>query len=115
MGKVMDDKETLNLPKTSFPMKANLKALEMRLQKQWEEMNLYQKIRQARRGRKLYLLHEGPPYANGDVHIGTGLNKILKDVVVKYKTRRSFESPFVPGWDCHALPIEHKVMTELGK
>ena len=115
MGKVMDYKGTLNLPKTSFPMKANLKALEMRLQKQWEEMNLYQKIRQARRGRKLYLLHDGPPYANGDVHIGTGLNKILKDVVVKYKTMRGFDAPFLPGWDCHGLPIEHKVMTELGK
>jgi isoleucyl-tRNA synthetase len=107
-------KATLNLPHTSFPMKANLTVLEPRLQARWEEMGLYARIQAARAGRPQYILHDGPPYANGDVHIGTGLNKVLKDVVVRYKTMRGFDSPFVPGWDCHGLPIEVKVLQDLG-
>ena len=107
-------KTTLNLPRTSFPMKANLTSLEPRLQARWEEMDLYGRIQAARAGRPQYILHDGPPYANGDVHIGTGLNKVLKDVVVRYKTMRGFDSPFVPGWDCHGLPIEVKVLQDLG-
>jgi len=107
-------KATLNLPRTSFPMKANLTQLEPRLQTHWDEMDLYGRIRAARAGRPQYILHDGPPYANGAVHIGTGLNKILKDIVVKYKTMRGFDSPYVPGWDCHGLPIEVKVLQELG-
>ena len=107
-------KATLNLPRPPFSMKANLTDLEPRLQARWEEMDLYGRIRAARAGRPQYLLHDGPPYANGDVHIGTGLNKVLKDIVVKYKTMRGFDSPYLPGWDCHGLPIEHKVMQELG-
>jgi len=110
----VDYKATLNLPKTSFSMKANLKELEPRLQKKWQEWGLYEKIRQKCKGHPLYVLHDGPPYANGDVHIGTALNKILKDIVVKFKTMSGFDAPFVPGWDCHGLPIEHKVVSELG-
>lgn len=109
-----DYRGTLNLPRTSFPMKANLTRLEPRLQARWDEMDLYGRIRAARAGRPQYILHDGPPYANGDVHIGTGLNKILKDIVVKYKTMRGFDSPYVPGWDCHGLPIEVKVLQEAG-
>ena len=108
-------KATLNLPQTSFPMKANLSQLEPKIQARWEEMDLYGSIRTARAGRPQYILHDGPPYANGDVHIGTGLNKILKDLVVKYKTMRGFDSPYVPGWDCHGLPIEVMVLQELGE
>ena len=113
--KATNYKATLNLPRTSFPMKANLTQLEPRIQARWQEMDLYGCIRTARAGRPQYILHDGPPYANGDVHIGTGLNKILKDLVVKYKTMRGFDSPYVPGWDCHGLPIEVKVLQELGE
>jgi len=110
----MNYRDTLNLPKTKFPMKASLVQREPQMQKWWDEIDLYGKIRELRAGAKKYILHDGPPYANGDVHIGTGLNKILKDIVVKYRTMRGFDSPFVPGWDCHGLPIEHKVCQELG-
>jgi len=109
-----DYKATLNLPRTPFPMKANLTKREPGLQERWEKIDLYGLIRAARAGRPQYILHDGPPYANGDVHIGTGLNKVLKDIVVKYKTMRGFDSPYVPGWDCHGLPIEVKVLQELG-
>ncbi|MBI3269180.1 MAG: isoleucine--tRNA ligase [Planctomycetes bacterium] len=108
-------KETLCLPQTSFPMKADLPNREPAIRKRWEELDLYARMRAARKGSAKYILHDGPPYANGDVHIGTGLNKILKDMVVKFKTMQGFDSPFVPGWDCHGLPIEHKVMLELGE
>src|SRR5215467_3650933 len=111
----MDYKNTLNLPRTDFPMKADLVAREPERLKQWEAAGLYQKIQQARAGADRFVLHDGPPFANGDVHIGTALNKILKDVIVKYKTLRGFSAPYVPGWDCHGLPIEHKVVQDMRK
>ena len=110
----MDYKETLNLPKTDFPMKANLTRKEPELLEKWERMGLYSKIREAARGRETYILHDGPPYANGSIHLGTALNKILKDMVIKSKNMSGFDSVYVPGWDCHGLPIEHQVDKELG-
>jgi isoleucyl-tRNA synthetase len=109
----MDYKATLNLPKTDFPMKANLRELEPRVLRRWEEMRLYQAIRAAQTGRPRWILHDGPPYANGQIHIGHALNKILKDFVVKSRTMLGYDAVFVPGWDCHGLPIEHKVDEEL--
>jgi isoleucyl-tRNA synthetase len=105
---------TLNLPQTSFAMKANLVQREPQLRKDWQKQNLYAKIRAARKGAPLYILHDGPPYANGDIHMGHVINKVLKDFVVRYKTMTGFDAPYVPGWDCHGLPIESKVVTELG-
>ncbi len=105
-------KETLNLPRTDFPMKANLAAREPEMLKAWEQTQLYQKIQQSRAGREVFVLHDGPPFANGDVHMGTALNKILKDFVVKSQTMLGKRAPFVPGWDCHGLPIEYKVVRE---
>src|SRR5450755_887782 len=105
-------KETLNLPKTDFPMKASLTTREPEILKTWEETRLYQQIQKTREGAKLFVLHDGPPFANGDVHMGTALNKILKDLVVKSKTMAGFRAPYVPGWDCHGLPIEFKVVKE---
>jgi isoleucyl-tRNA synthetase len=107
-------KATIHLPQTRFAMKADLPRREPRIRQRWEQMQLDEKLRQARRGRPRYVLHDGPPYANGDIHMGHLLNKVLKDVVVKYKTMRNYDSPFLPGWDCHGLPIEHKVLQELG-
>jgi len=107
-------RETVNLPQTSFPMKANLRQREPEVQKRWREMRLYELIRQARAGRPKFILHDGPPYASGELHIGTGLNKILKDLVVRSRTMMGFDAPFVPGWDCHGQPIEHRVLQELG-
>jgi isoleucyl-tRNA synthetase len=111
----MDYKDTLNLPRTDFAMKADLVAREPERLKKWEAAKLYQKIQAAREGKEKFVLHDGPPFANGDVHIGTALNKILKDIVVKYKTLRGFSAPYVPGWDCHGLPIEFKVSQEMRK
>jgi len=111
----MNYKDTINLPRTNFSMKANLSQLEPAMQGRWEEMDLYGKIRQARCGRPKYVLHDGPPYPTGELHIGTGLNKILKDFVVRFATMRGFDAPFVPGWDCHGLPIELQVLQELGE
>jgi isoleucyl-tRNA synthetase len=108
-------RDTLNLPKTSFSMKANLVQREPQLRKEWAKMNIYAKIRQERSGASLYTLHDGPPYANGDIHMGHVINKVLKDFVVKYKTMAGFDAPYIPGWDCHGLPIEAKVFTELGE
>ena len=105
-------KETLNLPKTDFPMKANLAAREPEMLKMWEETRLYQQTQKAREDRQLFVLHDGPPFANGDVHMGTALNKILKDFVVKSQTMLGKRAPYVPGWDCHGLPIEYKVVKE---
>src|SRR5947207_877274 len=105
-------KETLNLPRTDFPMKANLAAHEPEMLKMWEETRLYQQIQKSREDRELFVLHDGPPFANGDVHMGTALNKILKDFVVKSQTMLGKRSPYVPGWDCHGLPIEYKVVKE---
>jgi isoleucyl-tRNA synthetase len=107
-------KQTINLPKTAFPMKANLPQTEPKLLERWEKEDLYAQIRAARAGRPLWVLHDGPPYANGRIHIGTAFNKILKDFVVKSRTMLGFDSPYVPGWDCHGLPIEIKVDNELG-
>ncbi|HEY2139847.1 MAG TPA: isoleucine--tRNA ligase [Chthoniobacterales bacterium] len=105
-------KETLNLPKTDFPMKASLTTREPEMLKKWEAAHLYDRIQAARAGAELFVLHDGPPFANGDVHMGTALNKILKDLVVKSKTMAGFRAPYVPGWDCHGLPIEYKVVKE---
>lgn len=109
----MDYRETLNLPKTEFPMKADLVEREPLRQAQWREQDLYRRILERNKGRRKYVLHDGPPYANGDVHLGTALNKISKDIVVRYRSLRGFEAPFVPGWDCHGMPIEHKVLESL--
>ena len=105
-------KDTLNLPRTDFPMKANLAAREPEMLRAWEEKRLYQEIQKSRQGRELFVLHDGPPFANGDVHMGTALNKILKDFVVKSQTMLGKRAPYVPGWDCHGLPIEYKVVKE---
>src|SRR5213594_4336767 len=105
-------KETLNLPRTEFPMKANLATREPEMLKAWEETHLYEQIQKSREGRDLFVLHDGPPFANGDVHMGTVLNKILKDFVVKSQTMLGKRAPYVPGWDCHGLPIEYKVVKE---
>jgi isoleucyl-tRNA synthetase len=105
-------KETLNLPRTDFPMKANLAAREPEMLKMWEETRLYQQIQKSRENRELFVLHDGPPFANGDVHMGTALNKILKDFVVKSQTMLGKRAPYIPGWDCHGLPIEYKVVKE---
>jgi isoleucyl-tRNA synthetase len=113
----MDYKETLNLPRTDFPMKADLVAREPERLKKWEAARLYRKLQEQREkeGAPKFVLHDGPPFANGDVHIGTALNKILKDIIVKYKSLRGFSAPYVPGWDCHGLPIEFKVTQEMRK
>src|ERR1700676_3144680 len=105
-------KDTLNLPRSDFPMKANLTAHEPELLKMWEETRLYEQIQKSREDRQLFVLHDGPPFANGDVHMGTALNKILKDLVVKSQTMLGKRAPYVPGWDCHGLPIEYKVVKE---
>src|SRR5258706_811019 len=105
-------KDTLNLPRTDFPMKANLAQREPELLKKWEETRVYQQIQKARADAELFVLHDGPPFANGDVHMGTALNKVLKDLIVKSRTMLGFRAPFVPGWDCHGLPIEFKVVKE---
>ncbi len=110
-----DYKATLNLPKTDFPMRANLAQREPGMLKGWQESKLYQQIRQARAGREKYILHDGPPYANGDIHLGHAVNKTLKDIVVKSRTLSGFDAPYIPGWDCHGLPIEHNVEKKIGK
>ena len=110
-----DYKNTLNLPQTDFPMKANLAAREPEILKRWQEMDLYNKLRQRGRGKIKYVLHDGPPYANGDIHLGHAVNKILKDIVVKSRSLSGFDSPYVPGWDCHGLPIELAVEKKIGK
>jgi len=110
-----DYKHTLNLPQTDFPMKANLAAREPEMLKRWNEMDLYGALRAAREGKPKYILHDGPPYANGDIHIGHAMQKILKDMVVKSRSMSGFDAPYVPGWDCHGLPIEHQVEKKIGK
>ncbi len=113
-SKVKPYKDTLNLPVTRFDMKANLATKEPLIQERWREIDLYGRIRAARAGRERKVLHDGPPYANGEIHMGHLLNKVLKDVVVRSLTMRGYDSPYVPGWDCHGLPIEHKVVKDLG-
>ncbi|MBF7074750.1 isoleucine--tRNA ligase [Glaciecola sp. MH2013] len=110
-----DYKPTLNLPETGFPMRGNLANREPQMLKKWTEKKLYQKIREAKAGKTPFILHDGPPYANGDIHIGHAVNKILKDIIVKSKTLSDFDSPYVPGWDCHGLPIELMVEKKVGK
>ena len=107
-------KNTVNLPRTGFPMKANLQSAEPEWLARWQEMDLYGQIRESRAGRPKFVLHDGPPYANGRIHIGHALNKILKDFVVRSRTMAGYDAPYVPGWDCHGLPIELKVDRELG-
>jgi isoleucyl-tRNA synthetase len=110
-----DYKHTLNLPQTEFPMKGNLAQREPGMLKKWQDQDLYGKIREARAGAEKFILHDGPPYANGSIHIGHAVNKILKDIIVKSKTISGFDSPYIPGWDCHGLPIEHNVEKKIGK
>src|SRR5438094_459079 len=111
----MDYKNTLNLPRTDFAMKAELVAREPERLRKWEAAQLYQRIQAQRAEAEKFVLHDGPPFANGDVHVGTALNKILKDIIIKYKTLRGFSAPYVPGWDCHGLPIEFKVAQDMRK
>ena len=111
----MNYKDTLNLPKTDFPMKASLATREPEQLKKWESLGIYHKIRKDRAGKEQFILHDGPPYANGDIHVGHALNKILKDFVVKYKTLKGFDAPFTPGWDCHGLPIEYQLLKKKKK
>tara|TARA_B100000959_G_scaffold80294_1_gene85590 strand:+ start:1778 stop:4546 length:2769 start_codon:yes stop_codon:yes gene_type:complete len=110
-----DYKNTLNLPATDFPMKANLANREGSFLKDWQDKDINQQIRQKFKGKPLFVLHDGPPYANGDIHIGHAVNKILKDVIVKSKTLSGYDAPYVPGWDCHGLPIEHMIEKKKGK
>ena len=111
----MDYKKTLNLPNTGFPMKGNLAQREPERLKKWNEADLYKKIREAFMGRPQFILHDGPPYANGEIHIGHAVNKVLKDIIVKSKTLSGFDAPYIPGWDCHGLPIELMVEKKIGK
>src|SRR5882724_8636159 len=111
----MDYKNTLNLPQTGFPMKADLVAREPQRLEKWQVGRLYEKIQAARAGAERFVLHDGPPFANGDVHIGTAGNKILKDFIVKFQNLLGKSAPYVPGWDCHGLPIEFKVTQEMRK
>ena len=111
----MDYKQTLNLPQTDFPMKADLARREPDVQKFWEEQRIYDKLRQVASGRPTFILHDGPPYANGAIHLGHAINKVLKDIVVKSRTLDGYDAPYVPGWDCHGLPIEHQIEKTRGK
>ncbi|MCB1908995.1 MAG: class I tRNA ligase family protein, partial [Rhodocyclaceae bacterium] len=104
-----DYRKTLNLPDTPFPMRGDLARREPGWIADWQRRKLYQRIRETSAGRPKFVLHDGPPYANGSIHIGHALNKILKDIIVRSKTMAGFDAPYVPGWDCHGLPIEHKV------
>ncbi len=110
-----DYKDTLNLPNTAFPMKANLAQREPEILKHWQQLDIYSKIRAARTGAERFVLHDGPPYANGEIHIGHAVNKVLKDIIVKSRTMDGLDSPYVPGWDCHGLPIELQVEKKQGK
>ncbi len=110
-----DYKATLNLPKTAFPMKANLANREPQMLKFWDDLKLYLKLREQGKELPKYILHDGPPYANGEIHIGHAVNKVLKDIIIKSKTLSGFDAPYVPGWDCHGLPIEHQVEKKKGR
>jgi isoleucyl-tRNA synthetase len=110
-----DYKDTLNLPDTSFPMRGDLARREPGWVRQWQDSRLYERIREAAKGRPRFVLHDGPPYANGDIHIGHAVNKVLKDIIVKSRTLAGFDAPYVPGWDCHGLPIEHQVEKQHGR
>lgn len=109
----MSYKETINLPKTDFPMRANLSERENEFQQLWQKKNIYEKAVANREGNEPFILHDGPPYANGDIHIGHALNKILKDFITRFATLKGYYSPYVPGWDTHGLPIEHQVTSTM--
>lgn len=109
MPEAKDLKSSVFLPQTVFPMRGSLPVNEPLLCKKWEEMGLYKKLREKLKGRKKFILHDGPPYANGNIHIGHAFNKILKDMICRFQQMSGFDAPFVPGWDCHGLPIEWKV------
>ena len=111
----MDYKKTLNLPSTKFAMKANLPQREPEMIKAWEQKKIYKKLREQFKDKPLFILHDGPPYANGHLHMGHAINKILKDIIVRSRQMCGFNAPYVPGWDCHGLPIEHNVDKKLGK
>jgi isoleucyl-tRNA synthetase len=110
----MDYRKTLNLPQTKFPMRANLPQREPEILQKWEKEGDYQQARKKRMGKKKFILHDGPPYANGDIHMGTALNKVLKDIVNRYNFMQGYDTPYVPGWDTHGLPIEHAAIKQLG-
>ena len=110
-----DYKPTLNLPDTDFPMRGDLAKREPAMLKHWQNIDLYQKVREASKGRQPFVLHDGPPYANGNIHMGTALNKILKDIIVKFHQMDGKDSIYVPGWDCHGLPIEWKIEEQYKK
>ncbi|MXP51125.1 isoleucine--tRNA ligase [Pantoea sp. SoEX] len=112
---MIDYKSTLNLPKTNFPMKGNLVSTETKILNSWNRDNLYQIVKEAKKGKKIFILHDGPPYANGKIHIGHSVNKILKDIIIKSKILSDYDAPYIPGWDCHGLPIEHKIEQLVGK
>lgn len=107
---MMDFKKTLQITQTEFPMRGNLPNREPEIQASWEEQELYKKVQERTKGRPTYILHDGPPYANGDLHVGHALNKVLKDMIVRYKSMTGFHAPYVPGWDTHGLPIEHAII-----
>src|SRR5580658_9181015 len=109
-----DYKSTLNITQTSFPMKANLPQTEPKRLELWEELGFYNRTFE-KTGAPKYVLHDGPPFANGDIHMGHALNKVLKDIIVKYHVLKGFDSPYIPGWDCHGMPIEHQVAERLGE
>ena len=109
------DKSQINLPKTAFSMKANLPTREPEILKLWKNINLYDELRKSRKGKEKFVLHDGPPYANGNIHMGTALNKILKDIIVKFHQMDGKDSVYVPGWDCHGLPIEWKIEEQYKK
>ena len=111
----MNYNKTLKLPKTKFSMKANLPKREPAIHKMWEDKKIYQKLLEKNADNKKFILHDGPPYANGHIHIGHALNRILKDIIIKYKAMRGFYTPFIPGWDCHGLPVEYELIKTLPK
>ena len=110
----MSYKHTINLPKTEMPMKANLPVREKDIEKFWQDRDIYIKVIKKRKGKQPFILHDGPPYSNGHIHLGQTLNKVLKDIIVKFKTLKGFYSPYVPGWDNHGMPIENIVINEFG-
>ena len=108
-------KENINLPKTAFSMKANLQNKEPEILEYWKKIDLYKELRKSNKGKEKFILHDGPPYANGNIHMGTALNKILKDIIVKFHQMDGKDSVYVPGWDCHGLPIEWKIEEQYKK
>ncbi len=105
----VDYGKTLNLLQTEFPMRGNLPQAEPKMQQHWEEIDIYRLVQESRKGKPKFILHDGPPYANGDIHIGHALNKVLKDIIVRFKTMQGYDAPYVPGWDTHGLPIEQAI------